>query len=347
MSELRKNPITGEWVITATHRQERTYIPPADMCPLCPTLPGCSVFQTEIPGADWGVAVFDNRFPSLVTPPPEPVVSSHGIYEVEPSRGVCEVVVYSTEHARSFGDLSVPEAARIVEVWADRYVQLGRRDDICYVMPFENRGRVIGVTLDHPHGQIYGFPFVPPIPARELEGAERYSARTGHCVWCDVVAQELADGQRVVCASRSFVAVVPFFARFPYEVHVLHRGHAGALNDLSERERVELAALLLMVVRKYDSLFGFVLPYIMVVHQRPTHGLYSDVSHLHVEFYPPNRTRDKLKYLAGCESGAGTYINDTVPEEKAAELRLATPASFEDLDRRTTTDRHGEEEVGS
>jgi UDPglucose--hexose-1-phosphate uridylyltransferase len=194
-----------------------------------------------------------------------------------------------------------------------------------YVYVFENKGAAIGVTLSHPHGQIYAFPYLPPRVRTELAAEERYRRRHGACLLCDLVRAELEGGDRVVATNGAFAAYVPYFARYPYEVHLVPRRHLGHLGEMSDRERWEFAGLLRVVLGKYDALFGFSLPYIMLMHQTPTDGRRWPGHHFHVEFYPPNRSRDKLKYLAGCESGAGTFINDTIPEAKAAELRRATP----------------------
>lgn len=323
MSELRWNPVLSEWVVTATHRQDRTYHPPADYCPLCPTRKGA--FPTEVPAEDYEIVVFENKFPSFRRTPPEPAVAGDDLYQVEPAQGVCEVVLYSSDHKGSLATTDVTHIARLIDVWADRYEELGRLEYIDYVLIFENKGEVIGVTLEHPHGQIYAFPFIPPRPARELENAARHFGETGRCLFCDILEKELADGRRIVAENEDFVALVPFFARYPYEVHILSRRHATSLPEFSGEERWSLALLLKVVLQKYDNLFGFSLPYIMVMHQAPTDGKDHGYYHYHIEFYPPNRTATKLKYLAGCESGAGTFINDTLPEEKAAELRAVPP----------------------
>jgi UDPglucose--hexose-1-phosphate uridylyltransferase len=184
---------------------------------------------------------------------------------------------------------------------------------------------VIGVTLEHPHGQIYAYPFVPIIPARELANGAAYQERTGRCLFCDAVRAELGDGRRVIAESPAFVAAIPFYARWPYEAHIWSRRHVGALSDFSPAEERELAAMILRVARGYDRLPGFErpFPYMMVLHQRPTDGAAHPQAHFHVEFYPPFRRPGRLKYLASAESGGGNFLNDTLPEETAAELRAA------------------------
>jgi UDPglucose--hexose-1-phosphate uridylyltransferase len=213
--------------------------------------------------------------------------------------------------------------ANLIEVWADRYGELGAREDVAYVFIFENKGEAIGVTLDHPHGQIYGFPFIPPRPAEELRAARDYVEHNATaCLHCDVLAQEQEDGRRVVVEGEHFTAFVPFYAHFPFEVHVYARRCAPTIADLDADERRDLASVLKRLLTGYDALFGFSLPYMMVMHQAPTDGDdYDGVAHFHIEFYPPNRTGDKLKYLAGSETGAGAFIMDVLPENSAETLR--------------------------
>ncbi len=324
MSELRWNPQLREWVMTATHRQDRTFLPPRDYCPLCPA--GRSVAPTEIERQDFQVAVFENRFPSLQRNPPPPAVEGTPLTPVRPSVGACEVVVYTAQHDATASDLGLRQLELLIAVWARRTLDLGARPEIDYVFAFENRGEAIGVTLHHPHGQIYAYPFIPPLIEREVAAARQHWDRR-RCLWCALLEQELGDGRRIVIRTERWLAGVPFFAHWPYEIHLTPRRHIGWLHELDDAELAELARLLKTVLLKYDRLFGFSLPYIMAVHQRPTDGADHDGYHLHVEFYPPNRTADKLKYLAGSEAGAGAFINDTLPEETAARLREPVPRS--------------------
>ena len=304
----------------ATARQDRTFLPAEEVCPLCPTREGQP--PTEIPLPEFDVVVFENRFPALVREPPEPSVPTSSLYPVAPSEGASEVVVYSDDHHLGLAEMDVPRIAKVVEVWADRYAELGRRDDVAYVFVFENRGVAVGVTLHHPHGQIYAYPEIPPRARRELDVATAHIEDYGTCVYCDVVARERSDGVRVVASNRSFLAFVPFAARFPYEVHVTSLRHAPSLLDLTDPERLALAEVLQTVIRGYDRLFGFPLPYVMSMHQAPTDdGEHQHISHFHIEFTPLHRTADKLKYLAGSELGAGAFLNDTAPEDTAARLR--------------------------
>ncbi|HUR49432.1 MAG TPA: galactose-1-phosphate uridylyltransferase [Acidimicrobiales bacterium] len=325
MTERRRDPLSGEWRTFATHRQDRTFLPPVEHCPLCPTTDVSA--PTEVPWPAFEIAVFDNRFPSFVPDPPPPSVAASALYDVEPSVGGTEVIVYSDDHSASMGTLHVDRLRLLVDVWADRYAALGEREDVDYVFVFENRGETVGVTLHHPHGQVYAYPEIPPRPAAELAEARIHLAERGTCVSCDVVAQERTEAVRLVARNDAFVAYVPFAARFPYEVHISAHRHAPSLLDLSDPERDELAAMLSEVVRRYDGLFGFPLPYVMSMHQAPTNDdEWQSVSHIHIEFTPFHRTADKLKYLAGSELGAGAFLNDVAPEQAAAALRTALPS---------------------
>jgi UDPglucose--hexose-1-phosphate uridylyltransferase len=300
MGDLRYNELRGEEVDYAIHRQDRTFLPEPEHCPLCPTRPGGAV--TEIPHPAFEIVVFENRFPAFVAP-----------------HGASEVVVYTDSHEGSLGTLSAERVDSLMWVWRQRYQELGAREDVRYVLIFENRGVQVGVTLHHPHGQIYAYPFVPPVPERELQADERL----GGCAICSLLAQELEDGRRVVYETAQVAVYVPYAARWAFEAHVVMRSHRASLLDCDAAELSSLAGALGALVRGYDALFDEPFPYVMAVHQAPTDDGPPRGSHLHVEFYPPLRTAGKLKYLAGSEQGAGTFIADTLPEESAATLREA------------------------
>ncbi|MHB1461051.1 MAG: galactose-1-phosphate uridylyltransferase [Armatimonadota bacterium] len=320
MSELRWHPYLREWVITATHRQNRTFLPPKEYCPLCPTKDGG--LATEIPYTDYDIVTFDNRFPSMQSPAPQPAVEAFPLCPVKPADGVCEVVLYTSRHDGEMADMPVLQIAKLIEVWADRYEELGSLPQSEYVLIFENKGAEIGVTIDHPHGQIYAYPFIPPVLAREVESAVQYFAEKQGCMFCDVTANELKDGTRVVAENEHVAAYIPFFARFPYETHVVMKRHISSLLKATPEERWSLAEMLRQITGGLRALWDMSVPYIMLMHQAPTKGEHSASSHLYVQFLPFKRTPQKLKYLAGSEQ-AGSFINDTLAEEKAAELRTA------------------------
>lgn len=313
---LRWHPLRGEWVAYATYRQDRTFLPPPEFNPLAPAIDPEN--PTELPPGNYEIAVFENRFPTLSmnakSLPELPVTTQPGI-------GVCEVVVYTQERNSSLGQLPLWHIEMLLEVWADRYNELGKMKEIQYVMPFENRGVEVGVTLHHPHGQIYAYPFVPTIPAREMQQQLDYWKMNKASLLEVMIAAERTEELRLIYEGNEVVAFVPVCARYAYEVWIAPIQKRGSLSELNSAERKDFARALKTVLMKFDALWNRPFPYVMVFHQSPTDDKEHPEMHLHVEFYPPYRTFDRLKYLAGTEIGAGMFASDTLPEEKAGELR--------------------------
>ncbi|CAN5759745.1 galactose-1-phosphate uridylyltransferase [soil metagenome] len=315
-AHLRWHPLRGEWVAYAGHRQNRTFLPPSEYNPLAPTTDPAN--PTELPAGPYEVAVFENLFPTL-TPhahsPPEAMV------ETRSGVGAAEVVVFTQDSTATLGSLPLWHLELLFEVWADRYLELGAREDVQYVFPFENRGVEVGVTLHHPHGQIYAYPFVPPVAATELRQQRAYFDAHGRGLLADHLEREVAEGTRVLFLSDTAVAVLPVCARYSYEVWIAPRRAASSIADLTAAERAGLARALKTVLLKFDGLWQKPFPYIMVFHQAPTDGLAHPEAHLHLELYPAYRMPGRLKYLAGSEIGAGVFTADTLPEEKVLELQ--------------------------
>lgn len=312
--ELRWNPLLGEWVIVAAHRQFRPW-QPKTVCPFCPS--------SKEAKEKWDVLVLSNKFPSLVENPPPPFSSPILPYKVEKAYGICEVIVETPKHEGDLCDLTQENVKRLIDIFTERYWKLGSKSFVKYVFIFRNKGAAIGVSLHHPHSQIYAFPFIPPRIEKELKSSSEYYDRYNRCLFCDVLKAEKEDGKRILYESKYTVAFVPYSAMWPYEIHVYPKRHLGSLLEMSEEERNDLAWILRVVTATYNSLFGFSLPYIMVFHQIPTDNKNYGFYHMHIEFYPPNRDRDKLKYAAGVEWGAGVFIYDRKPENRAEELRKA------------------------
>jgi UDPglucose--hexose-1-phosphate uridylyltransferase len=317
MPQLRYDPLLDEWVAVAAHRQTRTFLPPPDECPLCPSTPDR---HTEIPAPAYDVVVFENRFPSFQTsyapvPFDDPLV--------RPAQGRCEVVCYTSDHNASFAQLSPSRVRLVVEALTDRTQTLQALPGVEQVFCFENRGVEIGVTLHHPHGQIYAYPFVTPRTRAMLGAAERYAQTHGGAnLFADVLAAERAEAQRVVASNEEWTAFVPAAARWPFEVLIApHRRHLE-LADLSESERDALALIYLDVLRRFDALFDSPMPYVAAWHQAPVRTG-RDVAYLHLQLFSVRRASGKLKYLAGSESAMGVFINDVIPEEAARMLREA------------------------
>jgi len=322
---LRWHPLLATWVAYAAHRQNRTFLPPPEYNPLLPSADPAN--PTELPTGRYDVAVFDNRFPTLSPIAHDP--PSSGLVETAPASGQCEVVVYSQDPQRSLGALPLDHVALLLEVWADRTRMLGARPDIRYVLPFENRGVEVGVTLHHPHGQIYAYPFVPGVPARLLASEREHYGRHGEPLLQSLLQRELSAGQRVLYEGEHAVAFVPAWARYTYEVWVAPRQAVARLDELTQAQVRDLARAFKTVLLKYDGLWSRPFPYILHWYQAPTDGEAHPEVHLHAEFYPAYRAPGKLKYLAGTEIAAGMFANDALPEEKAREL-MAVPVALDE-----------------
>ncbi|WP_344466353.1 galactose-1-phosphate uridylyltransferase [Kitasatospora kazusensis] len=331
LSEIRRDPATGDWVTVAAHRQGRIYHPPADECPLCPSRDGR---LSEVPASDYDVVVFENRFPALSTDAVAHITGSDDPLRTRaPGAGRCEVVCFTAEHDSSFADLTEAKAGLVLEAWTDRTAELSALPGVQQVFCFENRGAEIGVTLAHPHGQIYAFPFAAPRTVKMIAEAAIHRERTGRNLFEDLVATEQADSERVVLAGEHWTAFVPFAARWPYEVHLYPNRRVADLTRLGPAERAEFPAVYLELLRRFDRLFAedgagtgtapkaqtAPTPYIAAWHQAPAQ-LGEELA-LHLELFTIRRTVGKLKFLAGVESGMDAFVNDVSPEAAAQRLR--------------------------
>ena len=320
-SQLRLDVLTGEWVTIASHRNTRTFMPPPDECPLCPT--GRGVVPSEIPARDYDVVVFENRFPSLtmdaVGTPGD--VDGESLFPSRPGIGRCEVVCFTSDHDASFASLEPHRVRTVIEAWADRTAELSALPGIRQVFPFENRGREIGVTLTHPHGQIYAYSFVPPRSAQLLRQAAEHRASTAGHLLTDVLAAERRAGTRVVLSGEQWTAYVPAAARWPFEVHLQPHREVPDFAALDDAERDELAHVYLELLRRGDRYYEGVsaLPYIAAWFQAPV-GEHRELGKLHLQLFSVMRAPGRLKFLAGSESGMGAWINDASPERIAARL---------------------------
>jgi UDPglucose--hexose-1-phosphate uridylyltransferase len=333
---LRRDPLLGEWVIFATQRRNRPILPTAELCPLCPSRPNC---DTEIPAPDYDVVVFENRFPALrgvVTgfrtirypaPQASPAADSH--LEADPlplaqhpGYGRCEVVCFTAEHDVSFASLSVRRVRTVLEAWTDRTRALGAIPGVRHVYCFENRGEEVGVTLHHPHGQIYAFPFVPPRTSRLLARARAHRTSSGRNLFDDLVASELAAGRRVVTRNEHWIAFVPPAPRWPYEVMLFPVTRVPDLPALSGPVSAAFADVYRDVLRRLDGLFGAPMPYIAAWQQAPVRASAARAEFaLHLQVLPVGRGPGEVKFLAGTESAAGVWSNDVLPEVAARRLR--------------------------
>ncbi len=319
MHQLRWNALLQQWVILSTHRQNRPQMP-ANWCPFDPG-------SGNVPD-DYDVYLYPNDFPAL-SPESGPYAPPKelGLFAETGARGSCDVVLYSPQHTLPPSTLSLESWRKVVDLWTERTRQLAENPDISLVAIFENCGEAVGVTMPHPHGQIYAMPFIAPNVEKEIASAQQYAdGHGGECVFCALLQGELKEETRIVAQNEHFVAFVPFAARFPAEVSIYARRHCRTLLDFSSEERGNLTSLISIVRRKYDDLFGFMMPLMMAVKQAPLQ-LTELPYHFHVQFLPLQRSATKLKYLATIETGYGTFLADTAPEQMAENLRKAEPAS--------------------
>jgi UDPglucose--hexose-1-phosphate uridylyltransferase len=316
-SQLRFDRQTGQWIVVAALRQDRTHIPTLAECPLCP---GPTGRTSEVPAPDYDVVVFENRFPSLSgdgATVPDPTGDG---FTTAPGHGRCEVIVFSSDHTGSFGALEPAHARLVVDAWRHRTADLITRAGVEQVFCFENRGEEIGVTLTHPHGQIYGYPYLTPRTARMLDQARAHRERNGTNLFADILADEVACGSRIVARNDLFTAFVPFAARWPVEVHVYPNRFVRNLIELDDAELDGFAQMYLDILGRFDRLYPTPLPYISALHQ------YADTDaqregYFHVELFSTRRSATKLKYLAGSESAMEAFIMDVTPESVADRLR--------------------------
>jgi UDPglucose--hexose-1-phosphate uridylyltransferase len=314
---MRQDPLTGDWISIAAARQNRVFLPPSDQDPLAPSTESN---RSEIPD-NYDVVVFENRSPSFGPDLGEDYSDEQlvaiGIGRSLPAIGRCEVVCFSPESFGSFAGLSESRARTVIEAWADRTAALSVMPGVREVFPFENRGEAIGVTLHHPHGQIYSYPYITPRTLRLLESIERFDGD----LFQSILDSESAS-DRVILRGEHWIAFVPFAARWPLEVHMLPLRHVPDFAGTTEDERDELATLYLRLLRGIDALYSSPTPYIAAWHQAPVDSGRGKIR-LMLQLTSPRRSEDKLKYLAGSESAMGAWIGDVVPEVAAAAIRQA------------------------
>jgi UDPglucose--hexose-1-phosphate uridylyltransferase len=330
--EERFHPLRKEWVVIAAHRQDRPWsgnvvgergssAPSHDStCYLCPGNVRVSGQRND----DYtGVFVFDNDHPCVGPNAPEPAPPPGGLYRVRPATGLARVVCYSPRHDLTLAELEVGEIEALLAEWQRQYRDLGGRPEVRSVLVFENKGEVVGVSSPHPHCQIYATNFVFRTMEVELEAMREHQRETGRNLFQDVLRAEQLDARRVLYENESAISFLPYFARYAYETYVAPKRSVASISELNERELADLARALQDMVVRFDNLWKMPFPYILVLHQAPTDGAEYPEYHFHIQFHPPLRKPNLLKYLAGPETGGGCFLSDTAPEAKAAELIAA------------------------
>jgi UDPglucose--hexose-1-phosphate uridylyltransferase len=294
-------------------------LPPKELCPLCATT---ADKKTEIPDSDYEVVVFGNRAPALTTPESNwelPIITGLDTPTAD-AAGACEVVCYTSDHNASFAKLSTQQIRTVLEAWKDRTAALSKLPFIEQIFPFENRGEEVGVTLAHPHGQIYAYSYIPPKVSRMLEVAKKHKERTGKVLFDEIVAREIKDEERIVAENKHWVAYVPYAARYSFEIHVAPKVSVADLSELTPEVADAYPAIAKEVLQRLDGVFDIPMAYIAAWHQAPVREG-RDLLRLHWQITSVRRAPGKLKYLAGSESSMGAFIMDLRPEQSAAQLR--------------------------
>jgi UDPglucose--hexose-1-phosphate uridylyltransferase len=319
IGELRLDPLVNEWVVMASHRQGRVFLPPKDLCPLCPST---SENLTEIPEQDFEVVVFDNRSPSLRPPVGDwalPDVVGPDT-DIGTAAGKCEVVCFTPSHGDSFKDLSPARVRTLLEAWIDRTAELSKESFIQHIAAFENRGEEVGVTLSHPHGQIYAYSYIPPKVEKMLTVAQKYKEQTGKVLFDQIIAREILEKERIIAKNDRWIAFVPYASRYSFEIHVAPLNPVADLTELTDADRDSFPEIAIEVTKRLDGVFGIEMAYIAAWHQAPVRQG-RDLLRLHWQITSVRRAPGKLKYLSGSESAMGAFIMDLHPEQSAGQLR--------------------------
>jgi UDPglucose--hexose-1-phosphate uridylyltransferase len=337
--EERWHPLREEWVIVAAHRQDRPWIgstvtsrAPA----LLPYVPDCYFCpgNTRVSGLRnphyEQTYVFDNDHPCVSLDAPSSLETPASLYRNRPAQGIARVVCYSPKHNLTLAELAPDEIQQLLRVWQQQYEELARMPEIKHVLIFENKGEVVGVSNPHPHCQIYATNFVFKTIETEARASRNYLEQTGRVLFQDVIAAEQEAGSRIIAENESAIAFVPYFARYAYEVFVAPKKTHASIASLSEAEVVDFASILKDVLVRFDNLWQMSFPYVMPLHQAPADASDQSGFHFHIEFHPPLRKPDLLKFLAGPEVGGGNFLSDTSPEEKAAELRALSNVHYKE-----------------
>ncbi|HEX8545841.1 MAG TPA: galactose-1-phosphate uridylyltransferase [Cytophagaceae bacterium] len=320
MSELRWNPLLKTYTMVASNRQGRPDMP-KDWCPFCPG-------SGKVPD-HYDVLIYPNDFPALSSTPPKPDLEDQGVYTVEESYGQCEVILYSPEHYTTLPELPVDHIVKLINLWAERFKKISEDKKVKYIFEFENRGAEVGVTMPHPHGQIYGYPFIPLKITTELDSCKEHYEKNGSDLLGDMNREEIKFQKRVIAENDSFICYLPFFTDYPYGIFIVSKSLKGDFTQFNESERRDLATILKNCTGALDKLFDKQFPYMMCIHQTPVNvedTIYKDCKdyyRFHIEFYPPLRDAKRIKFYASSEMGAWAAANTRAVEETAVELREA------------------------
>ncbi|HEX8927188.1 MAG TPA: UDP-glucose--hexose-1-phosphate uridylyltransferase [Terriglobales bacterium] len=335
----RLNPLTGEWILVSPHRTQRPWQGQVEKSPRPAALeydPNCYLCpgNERAGGAKnpqyTSTFVFTNDYAALEPDAPKLHVNDSDLLVAQSERGTCRVICFSPRHDLTLARMERPAIRTVVDLWAEQYAELGARPEINSVIIFENRGEIMGASNPHPHGQVWANATIPNEPQKELLSQQRYHDERHSCLLCNYLAIESREAERIICENDSFVALVPFWAVWPFEVLLLPRRHARDLTALEDHERNDLADILKRMTTRYDNLFEISFPYSMGFHQAPTDGTPHPEWHVHAHFYPPLlRSATVRKFMVGYEMLA-TPQRDITPESAAERLRALSETHYLD-----------------
>ena len=320
MSELRWNPLLGTWTIVAAKRQNRPNLS-QNYCPFCPG------DGKNVP-SDYEVLAYPNDFPALSEGVKgDLLISEDGIFKKAEAKGTCEVILYSSQHEQLLYELSDTHILKIVNLWAERLEFYRKNPIVQYVYEFENRGHDVGVTIAHPHGQLYAFPYVPAKIEMELERCQSFYEESGQNLFQELIQQEIQAKVRVIFETKYFLVFLPYFTDFPYGIFIVSKTPVLWVSEMNDEQRLDLARVLKDVSGMFDCLYDRVFPYMMCIHQGVLNNnkwvQQADFYRFHIEFYPPWRAPEVVKYYASAETGAWAATNTRLVEETAIELKEA------------------------
>ncbi len=313
MSELRFNPLLGTYTMIATNRQARPNMPKG-YCPFC-------VGSGKVPD-NYRVLVYPNDFPSLSTQP-DLNISPTNFYESEPNYGHCEVILYHSDHNIKFYEISDNQLFELMEIWKNRFIELSKDEKIKFVFIFENKGEEVGVTQPHPHGQIYGYSFIPLKIETELKNCLNYYEKNNSNLFEDMIKQEKSDNQRIIFETESFIAFIPYFSDYPYGVFIVSKDNISNIGQMNSTILIDLASILKKITKGFDKIFDQAFPYMMCIHQSPVNSDWDSdlIYRFHIEFYTPLRAKNTIKWYASSEMGAWAAANTLSVEECAQNLK--------------------------
>jgi UDPglucose--hexose-1-phosphate uridylyltransferase len=334
----RYNPLRKQWVLVSPHRTQRPWQGEVNAAsgfsdihfdPACYLCPGNERAGGATTPVYENIYVFDNDYAALLPDSPAPETEGWpALLKAERERGLCRVLCFHPDHSLTLARMEVADIRRVVDAWVAQYAYLGRIDEINHVQIFENRGAMMGASNPHPHGQIWATEHVPDEPATETASLLEYHQQHGVCLLCDYLKVEQNAATRIVCENEGFLAVVPWWAVWPFETLVLAKSHLRSMSDFSEEQRTLLADILKQLTTRYDNLFQTSFPYTMGFHQSPTDGAAHDEWHFHAHFYPPLlRSATVRKFMVGFEM-LGMPQRDITPESAAERLRAVAEEHF-------------------